>query len=388
MSEKQNKKNTKKKASRNQTKDQREGKLVRRIVLITILLLSAILIVGIFTGYKYISKGLSPVDENDPANIEVEIPIGTTTSGIAEILEDNDIIHDQRIFKYYIKFKNQVAFQAGTYTLNKTMDIDEIIEELQTGTVMEEPIHTITIPEGRDIEDIAAIMSDKLSFTKEEFMEKVTDYDYIEQLVDSYPDLLSDKVLNTELIYALEGYLFAGTYDFYVDEPTPDDVIDEMLKRTNSIIIENEEKIDNSELNVHEILTLASIVEKESKFTEDRPKVAQVFLNRLSEGMPLQSDITALYALREHKTIVTYDDIDIDSPYNTYKVKTLPPGPISSPSLESILGVIEPEGEEFTELYFYARPSGETFYTSTLDDHNAVVEKYRQEWYDLENEED
>src|SRR5699024_7088854 len=155
---------------------------------------------------------------------------------------------------------------------------------------------------------------------------------------------------------------------------------------TQSTVLENEEAVEDSDLTVHEILTLASIVEKESKFTEDRPKVAQVFFNRLDEGMPLQSDITALYALREHKTVVSYDDIDVDSPYNTYKVNGLPPGPISSPSTESILGVLQPEGKEFDFIYFYARPNGETFYTNSLDEHNEVVNKYRQEWYDLQSD--
>lgn len=367
-------------------KNRKEAKIVRRVLLITIGLLSIILLLGVYMGYNYVSKGLSPVDEDDQTKIEIEIPIGSSNSQIADILEDNDIIHDGRIFKYYVKFKNQASFQAGTYTLSKSMDIDDIIEELQTGKVMEEPIHRITVPEGRDIEDIASIMANKLDFSEDEFLEEVTDESFIKELIEAYPNTVTDEVLEDDLIYALEGYLFAGTYDFYEENPTPADVIKEMISRTQSIVLENEEAVEDSELTVHEILTLASIVEKESKFTEDRPKVAQVFFNRLDEGMPLQSDITALYALREHKTIVSYDDIDVDSPYNTYKTKTLPPGPISSPSLESILGVLNPEGEEFTELYFYARPNGETFYRHTLDEHNAVVNEYRQEWYDLQEE--
>src|SRR5699024_8200161 len=133
-------------------------------------------------------------------------------------------------------------------------------------------------------------------------------------------------------------------------------------------------------------LTLASVIERESKFSEDRPKVARVYLNRLEENMKLQSDITAFYGI-EHKAVVTYDDIEIETPYNTYVIDGLPIGPINSPSEEAIDAVLHPEDEDFSKIYYFSRPNGETFYSDTLDEHNQIREEYRQEWYELENEE-
>src|SRR5699024_6316510 len=142
--------------------------------------------------------------------------------------------------------------------------------------------------------------------------------------------------------------------------------------------------LDDSDLNTHEMLTLASIGEREYIYEEDRPKVTQVFLKRLKEDMKLQSDITAAYANGEHKITMTYDDVEVDSPYNTYNVKGLPTAPIASPSIEAIEAVLHPAGKDFDYEYFYARPDGETHYSKTLDEHKEVIDKYRHEWDELE----
>src|SRR5690625_3781698 len=176
-------------------------------------------------------------------------------------------------------------------------------------------------------------MAEKLKFTEEEFISQANDPQFLEELMAIYPELLSDKILQDDIFYPLEGYLFAGTYEIFDDDPSVDWVIREMVDRTyttvNSILADAEEETD---FNVHEILTLASVIEKESKFPEDRPKVSQVFLNRLQDGMRLQSDVTAAYANREHKIVMTFDDIETDSPFNTYVTDGLPIGPIDSPS--------------------------------------------------------
>lgn len=371
---------------KNIVKLNKEAKIVRWTIFAIILVF--VVIVGFvgYKGYQYVSTALDPIDRTSKEMIDIEIPIGTTTSQIGEILEDSDLIKDRRVFKYYLKFKNQADFQAGTYELSQSMDMQEIIEELQTGKIMAEPEYRVTIPEGKDIEQIAGIMAGKLDFNEEAFLERLTDETFIKELMEKYPTILTDEILNEDIIYALEGYLFAGTYEFFEKDPTIDSVIEKMIDYTNTIYNDHSSSIKNSDYSFHELLTLASIVEKESKFEEDRPKVAQVFYNRLAEDMKLQSDITALYALREHKTLVSYEDIDVDSPYNTYKVKGLTPGPISSPSLEAIQAVLDPAGKDFDYIYFYARPNGETFYSKTLDEHNAIVEQYRQEWYDLKSD--
>src|SRR5699024_5463905 len=154
--------------------------------------------------------------------------------------------------------------------------------------------------------------------------------------------------------------------------------IEDMIGRTEEVLEVDTEAVDETDFTIHEILTLASVIERESKFEEDRPKVAQVYMNRLNENMKLQSDITAFYGLKnlEHKAVVTYDDIEIDTPYNTYVIEGLPVGPIASPSKEAIEAVLHPEGEKFTKIYYFSRPNGETFYSETLEEHNEIKEKY------------
>src|SRR5699024_11064979 len=204
----------------------------------------------------------------------------------------------------------------------------------------------------------------QLNFTEDDFLEAVEDEDFIEQLMSKYPDLLLDDILNEDLYVPLEGYLFAGTYDIFEEDPSAESIIDLMVERTNSLLDAKIEEIDETDFSKHEILTLASVIERESKFSEDRPKVARVYLNRLEENMKLQSDITAFYGI-EHKAVVTYDDIEVETPYNTYVIDGLPIGPINSPSEEAIDAVLHPEDEDFSKIYYFSRPNGETFYSDT-----------------------
>jgi len=365
-----------------------EAKVVRKIVLIVLSSFTFIFIISITSGYFYLKSVLEPVDSESNKEIKVEIPLGSSTAEIANLLEENGLINNSTIFRFYIKFKNFSDFQAGEYTLKPSMTLNEILEELQHGKVMEEPLYRVTIPEGKTVEQIASIFAKKLSFSEDDFLEVVNDEKYIKKLIDRYPSLLSDELLDSELYMPLEGYLFAGTYDIFEEDQTPESIIDMMIKQTNKVIQSKIEAVEESEYSVHEILTLASVIERESKFSEDRPKVAQVYMNRMENDMKLQSDITAFYGLKniEHKAVVTYEDVEVKTPYNTYVIDGLPIGPIDSPSEEAIDAVLDPEGEEFTKLYYFSRPNGETFYSDTLEEHNSIKKEYRQEWYDLENE--
>lgn len=367
-----------------------EAKTVRKIVFILLTTLTVLFIAVIVFGFFYIKSTIEPVDKNSTEDIEIEIPLGSSTSNIATILKENDLIKNERVFQFYVKFKNYSDFQAGEYVLNQSMTMDDIANNLQTGTVQEEPLFRVTIPEGRNIEQIAEITSKKLKFTEEDFLRAVTDKSFIEKMMEEYPSLITDEVLNDDLYMALEGYLFAGTYDIYDEAITAEELITQMIDRTNDLVINELDAMNEKDFTIHEVLTLASVIERESKFEKDRPKVAQVYINRLDENMKLQSDITAFYGLKniEHKAVVTYDDIEVDTPYNTYVIDGLPVGPIASPSKEAIDAVLHPEGDDFTKLFYFSRPNGEIFYADTLEEHNKIKEKYRKEWYDLENKKD
>jgi len=365
---------------------QKEVLTVRKIVFRTLTVCIVLFLIGIIAAFFYIRSALAPVDPDSDEEVEIEVPLGSTSSDIATLLEEKELISNSKVFQLYLKFKNKPDFQAGEYTLSPSQTYDEILEELQSGKVMEEPLYRNTIPEGKAADQIAELLARKFDFTSDEFLDELNDDKTLKTMRENYPDLITKELNNDELLIPLEGYLYAGTYDFFEEEPSIESIINMMIERTNEVMEENMDEIKSSDLSIHEVLTLASVVERESKFDEDRSKVAQVFLNRLQEDMKLQSDITAAYANREHKVLMTYEDIETDSPYNTYVQKGLPPGPISSPSLDSIEAVVEPEGKDFTELYFYARPDGETLYSDSLEEHTKIKEQYEHEWHELEEE--
>lgn len=350
-----------------------EAHTVRKIVAIVIISLLLLLAIAGISGYFYIKSGLEPVDPGNEQGVEIEIPLGSTTSGIAKILEENDIIKNSMIFRFYIKFKNESGFQAGSYTFTKSMTLDEIIESLKSGRLIKEPVVRVTIPEGLTIDEIAAIYADKLPITEEEFKEKVSDPDYIKQLMEKYP-VLTEDILNSELRYPLEGYLFAATYDFYVENPAIETVIENMLDKSQAVIGQYLNEITDSGLSIHEAVTMASIVEKEAVTQDQRKKIAGIFYNRLDVGMPLQTDPTVLYAIGGHKEKVLISDTKVESPFNTYYISGLPIGPISNFSESAFEASINPEVTDY--YYFLHDGEGNIYYSETLEQHNVYKAQY------------
>lgn len=351
-----------------------EAKIVRRIVSIIIVSLLLILLVGGISGYMYIKSALHPVDPEDEHGVEVEIPLGSTSSNIATILEEDGIIKDSRIFRIYTKVKNESDFQAGSYTFTPAMTIDDIIESLKSGVLVKAPIDKVTIPEGMTIEEIAETFSKKGYFKKDKFMKRVNDLDYVRELIEKYPQLLTEDILNEEIRTPLEGYLFAATYDIFVENPSIDDIIDQLLNKTNQIVNNYIEEIEESEFTIHEMLTFTSLVEKEAGSKDQRTGIAAVFYNRLADDMPLQTDPTVLYALGEHKGKVLLKDLEIDSPYNTYKIKKLPVGPISNFSENSLEASLHPE--DSINKYFLHDDEGNIHFAETHEEHIKLKEKY------------
>src|SRR5690625_290353 len=351
-----------------------EARTVRKIVSIIIISLVLIIVVGGFSGYLYIKSALEPVDPTNKENIEIDIPMGSTTSSIASILEENGIIKDARIFRFYIKFKNEADFQAGEYVFNQTQSLDEIIESLKSGKILAEPMYTVTIPEGKTVEQIAEIFANHLSFTKDEFLDMANDHEYVEQLIEQYPSVLSEVILDPDISTPLEGYLFAATYEFYEKDPPVELVIESMIEKTTSVVVPFLDDIVSKEFSVHEALTFASLLENEARTEEQRKEISGVFYNRLAIDMKLQTDPTVLYALGGHKDKVLYEDLEIDSPYNTYVVNDLPIGPISNFAKNSLEAVFNPAESDY--IYFLHDADGEIHYSETYDEHLALKEKH------------
>lgn len=368
-------KETKKDIMFNRMKEKKnEVKIVRRIVFVIILLVFIGGGIAGYSGYNYVKSALLPVDANSEKVIPVEIEIGTNLTSIASLLEKKGVIQDARIFKYYAKFNNESEFQAGNYKLTKSMTLDELIESLKTGKVYREPIFSMNIPEGRTLEEISLRIEEKTSHSAKEFMDLITKPEFIDQMIDRYPILLTEEIKGENLRYALEGYLYPATYSFYEENPSLESIIDEMLSATDKKITPYAEVLAEQEKTVHWLLTFASLLEEEATAETDREMIASVFKNRLGKPMPLQTDPTVLYALGEHKDRVLYSDLEVDHPYNTYKIQGLPPGPISNPGLVSIEAVLNaPKSDNF---FFLADKKGTNYFSKTYEEHLANIEKH------------
>lgn len=347
---------------------QSEAKIVRKIVLIISILTVFVFVFIGGGGYLYIQSALKPVDEKSKASKKVEIPMGSSVTGISETLEANGIIKNAKVFKYYVKFKNESGFMAGNYELSPSMDIPEIVNRLKTGKVLQEAAFSLTIPEGKQLREIAQIMAKAVNQPEEDVFNQLNDKAFIQSMMTKFPDLLTTDILNPNVKYPLEGYLFPATYPFYKENPTIEEMVVTMLKQTQKIIARYSEEYKEKEMSIHNLLTMSSLIEEEATEKADRKKISSVFYNRIEQGMPLQTDPTVLYAQGKHKERVLYEDLEVDSPYNTYKNTGLPPGPIANAGKDSIEAALQPEDTKF--LYFLATGEGDVIFTKTLEEHN------------------
>jgi UPF0755 protein len=351
-----------------------EAKVVRKIVsIISILVLLLIVIIG-GGGYLYIQSALKPVDPDSKKQKTVEIPIGSSVTGIGEKLEAKGIIKNAKVFKYYVKLKNEGGFMAGEYQLSPSMDVAEIVSRLKTGKVLAEASFKITVPEGKQLTEIAAIMAKATNQKEDDILTKLNDKEFIKMLMEKYPDILTNEILDTKIKYPLEGYLFPATYPFYKPNPSVEEMVTAMLDKTRSIVSSYSDQSEEKKLSVHKLLTMASLIEEEATEKADRKKISSVFYNRIEKGMKLQTDPTVLYAQGKHKERVVYKDLEVNSPYNTYKHTGLPPGPIASSGKMSIEAALEPEKTDF--YYFLAAEDGSIYYSKTLEEHNQLKAKY------------
>lgn len=363
-------------AKEKESKHVLEKKWTNRITRIIILV--SLVIILFLAGYLfyYVTNSLKAVNPNSQEIVEVTIPFDSSSDDLSEILEDNGVIRNASVFSYYLKANNDIALQAGHYEFSPSMTSEEILVRIQEGG---EPIFvdvdtTVIVREGISIQAIAKEVSENTAITEEEFLEAVQDEDFIRRLESQFPSLLNGILDKEDLNYILEGYLFPATYD-YLAGMTAEDLIREMIATANLNYQALTDDLVNTYLDYHQVLTLASLIENEAITEEDRGLVSSVFYNRLDIAMPLQTDVSILYALNEHKEFVTYDDLEVDSPYNTYMYTGLPPGPVSTPSYMSIVAAIYPSPSDY--YYFVADiDTQEVYFSSNIEEHNWLVEEY------------
>ena len=260
------------------------------------------------------------------------------------------------------------------------MTLEEVVETLQQGAE-EAGLVKVTVNEGLTIDQIGDVIDESTRYSKQDFLDLMNNREFLEKLVQQYP-ILTDSYNNANVRYVLEGYLFPATYDMASDD-TLETLVTQMVDKTNEVLSKYQADIDASSYSLQDIMSIASLVEKEGVTTKDRKLIAGVFYNRLQANMPIQSDISVLYALGTHKEIVTYDDLQVDSPYNLYLNTGLPPGPFNSPSEDAIVAALEPTASDY--LYFYANiDTGEVFYTNDYEQHLKWQEEY-EETGDIQN---
>ncbi|MFC0296173.1 endolytic transglycosylase MltG [Geobacillus jurassicus] len=350
-----------------------EARFVRRMVFIVCaVLLAALVIVGA-SSFLYIRSALKPVDPDDRTPVHVSIPVGSTASDIAERLEQKRLIKSAAVFRLYVRWKHESGFQAGEYELTRAMSMARIIELLKTGKSLKIGLK-LTVPEGSQLVQIADLIAAKTGYKHEDIMKLLNDRAYIERLMKAYPDVLTKDIFDKAVRYPLEGYLFPATYVFADKKPPLPEIIEAMVAKTAAVLDAYQAAMKEKNMSPHQLLTLSSLIEEEATEKADREKIASVFYNRLRIGMPLQTDPTVLYALGQHKERVLYKDLQVDSPYNTYMHKGLPPGPIANAGVMSIKAALEPAETDY--LYFLATPAGEVIFTKTLAEHNREKAKY------------
>lgn len=272
--------------------------------------------------------------------VEVFIPKGSSPHKIAKILKDSDVISSQKLFMSLIKFYGySTKLQAGLYDFNKKDSLNTIIEKIKKG---ESKNIKVTIPEGFNIKQIAKVLAENKICDEEKFISLAAEQN-------------------------MEGFLFPNTY-FLLPQMTEQEVIKVMNDEFNRYWTkEREERLKQIDKPKRDVIILASIVEKEAIADRERPIIAGIFLNRLAKGMRLESCSTVLYAMGINKERLSFEDLKFDSPYNTYRHKGLPPGPICNPGAKAIDAVLYPEATD--SLYFVSKGNGTHYFSSTFEQH-------------------
>ncbi|MFO7153750.1 MAG: endolytic transglycosylase MltG [Caldicoprobacter oshimai] len=343
-----------------------------------------------------------PVDANDKTAITVEIPMGTSVRGIAEILYEKGLIRNAGVFRFFVELTDKASkLKAGRYMLSRSMTPQQILDELITGEAAVDTVR-ITIPEGFSIRDIANYLQNfekdgqkVFKFTAEQFIDAAKQFD---KFAEDYTFLYEIPEARRSGEYPLEGYLFPDTYIVYVDS-TPDDIIRKMLSTFERKVYFAEfqnvpllTKIEELGMTLDQVITLASIVQEEAAVKDEFYKISAVFHNRLNIDMPLQSCATVQYALgsSERKPFLTNEEISIDSPYNTYKHKGLPVGPIASPGQLAVEAVLYPEKEfmnpEKPVLFFVYAGDNRHEFNYTAEEHAKAKQKYERLWKESQNQ--
>jgi len=327
----------------------------KRVAIISLgLLLLAALFLFAALGHFFIT----PAEKGGKSQLVI-VKEGLSLKEVARELERKEIITNKALFELWAEVLGYSRkIKAGEYELGAHMPPRMILEKLIKGEVITYPV---TVPEGFTAEQIAELLDEGGLINNEKFLSLINDAALLRQHGISAP--------------SLEGYLYPETYHFArgISGRT---IIDAMVGRFWEVVSPLKESMDGAGMNLQDVITLASIVEKETGLAEERPTIASVFLNRLKKGMRLESDPTVIYGIKDFDGNLTRKDLNKATPYNTYVIRGLPPGPIANPGLEAIRAVLHPAKTDY--LYFVSKNDGSHHFSKTLSEHNKAVQIYQK----------
>ncbi|WP_346010265.1 endolytic transglycosylase MltG [Paenibacillus sp. SYP-B3998] len=342
---------------------------VKLVLLIIGLIL--LLIIGGASGIGlYIANAMQPMPASDQ-EVRVSIPQGAGSSTIAKELEAKGLIKNSSIFTYYLKVKKQGSrLQAGEYNMKPGMSFDAMIEKLNKGDTVKKEVIRVTIPEGYTIQQIADKLPEQTPWKSDVFLQQAdAPGQFQAEAIGTLPD-------NKNIKHRLEGYLFPETYEFKKDSTEQEFIertLQELDKRLSTLPPDWQTKLKARGLTIHQLLTIASLIEREVVVDEERALVSGVINNRLKKNMPLQIDATVQYLFDKPKERLMEKDLQIQSPYNTYLNAGLPPGPIASPSLASIKAALYPEETKY--LFYVTKKDGTKahLFAETFEEHKKNI---------------
>ena len=339
-----------------------------------IFLLLLIIVVIVTGGLGWYLLGLGPADASSAEEITVEIPEGSSASGIVDILDDAGLVKNRTCAKINARIGGYDTLQANTYAFYPSMTLKEIMSAINSGDFDFVSKTAFVLKDGSTIPQAAEGLAEVTGQSADDILEIWSDKDFVRAQIDKYW-FLEDTILDKDIMYPFEGYFFPDTYYMTDDNTSVEDVTEMMLDSMDKVLSEKKAQIDDSGFTVHEFLSLASVVTSEGgTMDSEAPRIAGVFINRLEKDSPLQSDVTVNYALQQKRVDVSFADTETDSKYNTYKYKGLPIGPICAVPELDMDAVLNYEKTDY--LFFYATPEGEVLYGKTSEEHQKNIEEH------------
>ena len=353
--------------------------------LLIFIVLIIIICLGLYGTYNYMISAPS----NESLVLEFDVEKGSTYSSIAESLKKEKFIRNSLAYKIYLKLHPvEEQLEYGRYYLPTNSDVKGIIDVLKKGSDTLADTKTVTFVEGKNMRYIISVIKKNFNISEKEILNKLKDNTYLDNLIEKYWFITKD-IKNKNLYYSLEGYLYPDTYEYY-ENASIEDIFGKMLDNMETKLDPYMEEINNSKYSIHQMLTLASIVEQEAGSANDRKGVAGVFYNRLKSGWSLGSDVTTYYGAKidNFSRDLKQSELSACNSYNTRNscmAGKLPVGPICNPGLESIIASIEPTNHKY--YYFVADKYGKTYFNIDDASHNATVNRLKSEGLWIEYEE-